>query len=95
MVPKMNKEVSIAEELWLVLVRKDRAGAQEVVNNLDLPLVATSTFSFKEIEGEFQDARDWKPLEPCSAQGVLSPKLVSADIPMATIDAWNMMDHVM
>ncbi len=51
--PKMQAEVPVAKEFWLALARNNRAGAQEVVDHLDLPLVATSTFSFKETEGKF------------------------------------------
>ena len=39
-------EVDVTKEFWL----------QEVVDRLALPLVQTSTFSFEEIKGEFQDA---------------------------------------
>jgi hypothetical protein len=53
----MSKDkVGVAKEFWLTLARNDRAGAQEVVDRLAPPLVKTSTFSFKEIEGGFQDA---------------------------------------
>ncbi len=83
----MQAEVPVAKEFWLALARNDRAGAQEVVDRLDLPLVATSTFSFEEIEGEFQDAQGWESLKQRGAQGVLSPKLVSLDTPMAMVDA--------
>jgi hypothetical protein len=90
----MNEEVPVAEEFWLTLARNDRAEAHKVIKCLDLPLVATSTFSFEEIEGEFHDAQERETLEQRGAQGALSPKLVSADTPMATIDAWNATDCV-
>jgi hypothetical protein len=87
---KMNKqEVAVAEEFWLTLVRKDREGAQAVVNHLNLPLVATSTFSSKEVEGELQDAREREPLKPRGNARTLSPKAVSQDTPMATVYMWN------
>jgi hypothetical protein len=90
----MQVEVPVAKEFWLALTRNDRAGAQEVVDHLDLPLVATSTFSFEKIEGKFQDAQERESLEQRGAQGALSPKSVSSDTPMATVGAWNVMDRV-
>jgi hypothetical protein len=48
-----------------------------VVNRLDLAPVATSTFSFEEVEGEFGKA--WE-------------QEVSPDTLMVTVDAWNMED---
>jgi hypothetical protein len=90
----MQAKVPVAKEFWLALTRNDRAGAQEVIDRLDLPLVATSTSSFKEMEGKFQDAQERESLEQHGAQGVLSPKSVSLDTPMATVDAWNVTDRV-
>jgi hypothetical protein len=83
----MQEKIPVAKEFWLALMRNDRAAAQEVVDHLDLPLVVTSTFSFEEIEDRFQDAQEWESLEQRGAQGALSPKLVSSDTPMATVDA--------
>jgi hypothetical protein len=42
----MQAEVPVVEEFWLAIARNDRAAAQEVVDHLELPLVATSTFSY-------------------------------------------------
>jgi hypothetical protein len=63
----MQEEVPVAEEFWLTLARNKRAAAQEVVDRLDLPLVAASTFSFEEIEGEFQDSQEQESFEQHSA----------------------------
>jgi hypothetical protein len=93
--PKMSKDkVGVAKDFWLALARNGRAGAQEVVNHLDLPLVATSPFSFQEIKGEFEDTRERKPLEPGGAQGVLSPRPLNIDTPKATLNAWNAEDRM-
>ena len=61
---------------------------------LKLPLVATSTFSFEEVEDKLLDSQEWEPLEQSGAQGALSPKSVSSDTPKATVDAWNGADCV-
>jgi hypothetical protein len=92
--PKMQAEVPVAEEFWLAIARNDRAVAQEVIDRLELPLVAISTFSFEEVRGELLDSQEREPLEQSGAQGALSPKLVSSDTPKATVDAWNLSDHV-
>ncbi len=65
--PKMQEEVPVAKEFWLALARNKRVAAQEVVNHLDLPLVAASTFSFEEIEGKFQDSQEQESFEQHSA----------------------------
>ncbi len=57
----MNKEITPAEEFWLALARNDRAGAQEVINHLDLPPVVTSPFSFDLVEDEFEDCWECEP----------------------------------
>ncbi len=87
-----EQEVAVAEEFWLTLMRNDREEAQAVVNHLDLPLVMTSTFSFDEVEGKLQDAQERQPLKPQGNAGTLSPKVVSQDTPMATVDVWNATD---
>jgi hypothetical protein len=92
--PKMQAEVPVAKEFWLAIARNNRAAAQEVVDRLELPLVATSTFSFKEVDGELLDSQEREPLKQSGAQGALSPKLVSSDTPKATVDAWNLSDRV-
>jgi hypothetical protein len=69
-----EQEVAVAEQFWLAIVRNNREGVQAVVNCLDLPFVATSTFSFKEVEGELQDAWEWEPLKLWGNAGTLSPK---------------------
>jgi hypothetical protein len=91
---KVQVEVPVAEEFWLAIVRNDRAAAHEVVDRLELPLVATSTFSFEEVEGKLLDSQEREPLEQSGAQGALSPKSVSLDTPKATVDAWNLSDCV-
>jgi hypothetical protein len=57
----MNKEIIPAEEFWLALVKNDRAGAQEVVDRLDLPPVVTSPFSFDLVEEELEDRWEREP----------------------------------
>ncbi len=92
---KMSEDkVGVAEEFWLALARNNREGAQEVVNRLDLSFVAASAYSFEEVEGEFQDAREHEPFKQGAAQGALSPKLLSSDTPKAMIDVWNAEDRL-
>ncbi len=71
----MQEEVPVAKEFWLALTRNDRAAAQEVDDRLDLPLVITSTFSFEEIEGEFQDAQEWESLEQMWCTRCIAPQV--------------------
>jgi hypothetical protein len=92
--PKMQAEIPVAEEFWLPIARNNRAAAQEVVDCLELPLVATSTFSFEEVEDKLLDSQEWEPLKQSGAQGALSPKSVSSDTPKAMVDAWNLSDRV-
>ena len=88
----MNKEITPVKEFWLVLVRNDRAGAQEVVDRLDLPPVVTSPFSFDLVEEELEDC--WEREPQGGATGGLSPKSVSPDTPVAMVEAWNAVDWV-
>jgi hypothetical protein len=88
----MNKEISPAEEFWLALARNDRAGAQEVVDRLDLPPIVTSPFSFDLVGEELKDRQECKPQR--DATGGLSPKSVSPDTPVATVETWNAVDQV-
>jgi hypothetical protein len=89
-----EQEVAVAEEFRLALARNNWEGAQAVVNCLDLPLVATSTFSFKEVEGKLQDAWEQESLELRGNAGTLFLKAVSQDTPMAPVDVWNVTDRV-
>ncbi len=77
-----------------MLARNDRAGAQTGVNCLVLPPVTTATFSFKEVESELEQEQVPGPQWQGDERGALSPKSVSADTPVTTIDAWNVNNQV-
>ena len=51
-------ELTATEEFWLALAQNDRAGAQAVVDHLDIPLVESAAFSFEEVEGEGESDRE-------------------------------------
>ena len=94
----MGDEVTAAEEFWLALARNDRAGAQAVVDRLDIPLVTTMAFSFEEVDGEAELERppQGAPGGQADERGMsFSPKSVSADTPVAAIEAWNLDDRVL
>ncbi len=88
----MNKEITFAEEFWLALARNDRAGSQDVIDCLDLPPAVTSLFTFDLVEEELEDCQECKPQG--GSRGGLSPKSVSPDTPVATVEAWNAVDWV-
>jgi hypothetical protein len=82
-------ELTPAEEFWLALARNDRAGAQAVVDRLDIPLVESAAFSFEEVEGEDESGREQSAPPLAVDTGTLSPKNLTSDTPVATVVAWN------
>jgi hypothetical protein len=88
----MSKEVTVAKEFWLALAQNDRAGAQAVVNRLELP--PTAAFSFEEVESEAGAGQQPRPLLDKDDRRALSPKSISSSTPVAAIEAWNVQEHV-
>ena len=90
-----EQEEAVAKEFWLALARNDREGARAVADRLDLPQVQSSAFLFEEVEGEgAQEPRLGPPAGLGGETSTLSPKALSADTPVATVDAWNGTERV-
>ena len=84
-----DDELTAAKEFWLALARNNRVGAQAVVDHLAIPLVELAAFSFEEVEGKDEPGREQSAPPLAVDTGTLSPKNLTSDTPVATVEAWN------
>jgi hypothetical protein len=85
------QELSIAEEFWLAMGRKDRTAAEEIVAQLDVPPVVGSAYSFEMIEEDEGEPSADSGAPQGEDTGASTPRGVTVmpDTPTEAVNAWN------